>query len=270
MTGNVNIRQAGILWVGLTLNAFGASLTTETFEVSAAGWGSLSTNLTLSVAHTNSGGNPGGALSLVLPQASFLPVSDALAATGGPAAAAFLGDYTSVGAELLSFDIRAETMVPETNALTVRLHSGTNIFRRTYDNLILATGVWYGVRLPLHDPRLGGWTNEIGPPNFEALNTNITRLEFVFRQSQLSAQRFRIDNIGLEALPRAQTSADSTNTVTITWTPLRAGRAYRMETAENNVISWSWSNSTSFVATSSTHSLTVVAAPSGSNYRLIW
>lgn len=263
-------RIAALLLLGSTLSGTAASLTTETFEVSAAGWGSMSTNLTLSVAHTNSGGNPGGALSLVLPQASFIPVSDALAATGGTAAAAFLGDYTAISAELLSFDIRAETIVPETNSMTVRLHSGTNMFRRIYDNLILATGVWYGIRLPLHDPQLGGWTNEIGPPNFEALKTNITRIEFVFRQSQLSAQRFRIDSIALEPLPRAHSIISGSNSVTITWTPLRAGRAYRMEAAENDASSWSWSNSTSFVATSSTHSLTVVAAPSGSNYRLMW
>lgn len=247
--------------------ALGAALTSEPFSVGANGWGA--TNPSLSVVHTNSFGNPAGHLVLTVPFA-MIPNAYGLMATGGAAAAAFLGDYQAAGAEVLSFDLRAESFVPETNSLRVNVYSGSNFYTRVYDGLIDATGVWYGFRFPLHDATLGGWRNVVGSNTLAALLTNVTRIEFEFRSSLAGAQVFRIDNIGLERLASATAMEWTPAGALATWAPVQAGRTYHLEFGTIGEAGLAWTSEYSFVATASVHSVLSTASAPQRLFRLRW
>ncbi len=181
-----------------------------------------------------------------------LPKVDAFVATGQSASTSFVGNYADVEAYLLGFDFRANDVLPGTNGLRVNIisesSSATNKILRRLDSMISATGVWYSLRVPLVDPQVGGWENDIG--QFSVIMSNVTRLEIELIQEGTGQQSYLVDNIFLDRLPEAVSVVSTNSGVDITWLHLRAGVNYRMDVA-SDLIQPDWSAVSNITAASS-------------------
>ena len=244
-----------------------ASLATETFTSSTGGWQDRDVDK-LNVTNLTVGGNPGGCMSGTFPLVTVPspPKVDAFMATGLLASANFVGNYTEVEAYLLGFDFRANDNLPGANGLRVKLISGANSILRRLDTLITATGVWYSIRVPLVDPQVGGWENDIG--QFSAIMSNVTRLEIELIQEGTGQQTYLVDNVFLDRLPEALSVVSTTNGVDITWLNLRNGVNYHMDVA-SDLVQPDWSAVSNITAASSVWVANYSSTNTAILYRLI-
>ena len=215
----------------------------------------------MTVTNLTTGGNPGGCMSGTFPTPGPpIPGNtiDAFSATGLLASANYVGNYTDVEAYLLGFDFRANDVRPGgTNAmldgLRVNLVSeSTLVTNRIFcrlTSLIVTTGVWYSVRVPLVDPQLGGWIGDLD--QFFNIMTNVTRLDIeITRDADPGTRTYLVDNVFLDRLPEAASVLSSTDSVDITWLHLRSGVNYRMDVA-TDMVQPDWSAVSNITAASS-------------------
>jgi len=227
--------------------ASAASLYTETFDGSTAGWQDRDPG-EMSVTNVTSGGNPGGCLRGRFP-AVMVPTSpsDAFVTTGHLAAANFIGNYDEADAYLLGFDFMAGNKVPSSFRLSI--FSGTNVIERFLTSAISSTGIWHLFRISLTSAELGRWGEDTHL--FSSIITNVTRIEFQVVRNDVTQQSYFLDNIFLDQLPGAQDVVDQSG-VTITWNHLRPGTTYQVEGSTNVNLS-TWTPLESFVATNAVY-----------------
>lgn len=112
-------------------------VTNEFDEVFTNFYTNIFTNLNMAVTNLTSGGNPGGCMKGTFEALGFPDLngqSDAFIATGELASANFTGDYDTVDALLIGFDVMPQETTP--SVLQLRISSGTNsIFHGFVDRL---------------------------------------------------------------------------------------------------------------------------------------
>ena len=247
----------------LTVSSRAASLYTETFDSSTAGWYDKDPGKMI-VTNVLSGGNPGGAIRGIFAfQAIPIPENDGFIATTNLSAANFLGNYEEVDAWLLGFDFMASNIVP--SDLQVHLYSSNNVIRRPLVSAISTTNVWYSFRIPLLAAELGGWEGDTSL--FSSILTNVTRVEFrILRQGSISnspAQFYFLDNIFLSRVPDA---VDFTGDQ-MTWLHLSTGWNYRLE-ASSNLNEGAWTMIDAFTATTAVYQANVSITNGWRFYRM--
>lgn len=239
-----------------------ASLYTERFDSDAGGWRSRTSGFspsTFSVTATN------GHLRAVIGTYSGVG-GDAstyyVSATGSSQTVNFIGDYTSVGGQLIGFDVQAVNLLPSRMAFS--LFGGGNYLDYFFIPAIAATGQWYSFRLSLQSETASAWQG-----NTEALNsiiTNVTEVFFEVARSTTNSITMLFDNIFLDRLP-ASTAAESARVV---WSHLRTGEVYRVDAATNLAASpVVWNLVTNFVATNIVFSLPLNATNGNAFYRMV-
>lgn len=240
--------------------AHAASLYTETFESSLAGWSDRDA-LKMTVTHAAGAGHPGDAMQGAFSSQGIpVPEQDAFVATGALASAAFVGNYSAVTGLLIGFDFQAVEVLPA--QLVLRLRSGTHRIERFLTSTLVATGLWHRLRIPLTSAPDGGWSGNTEV--FSAILTNVTRWEIEITRNTGAAQRYRVDNVFLDSLP----VADALTPEFIRWADLRTQEFYRCEAASDGAVPV-WTEVESFLATSRTHQIGFSATQDPQIFRLL-
>ena len=256
-----------LLLIGFSA-ARGASVYTETFDTSTAGWQDRDPG-ELILTNEATTGNPGGCLRGTFALAGGIPPpeSDAFQATGQLSSANFIGDYSSAGVSLLGFDFRATNVAP--SSLELRLTSVgpgyTSLVFRSFPSTNLSINTWYSYAVSLKDTASGQW---LGNTNaFHTILTNVSRVEITVQRFGSGAQNYLIDNVYLAALPEASAHAVETDSVQVVWSNLRADETYRADAA--GALDGTWTTLSAFTATSSVHTVVDTNASTHQVYRLV-
>lgn len=266
------MKRSSCLALALLLIGFsaarGASVYTETFDTSTAGWQDRDPG-ELVLTNETATGNPGGCLRGTFAFAGGIPPpeSDAFQATGRLSSANFIGDYSSAGVSLLGFDFRATNIAP--SALELRLTSigpgYTSLVFRSFSSTNLAINTWYSYAISLRDTASGQWLGNTN--DFSAILTNVSKVEITIQRFGSSAQNYLLDNVYLAALPEASAQASETGAVQVTWSNLRTDESYRADAA--GALDSTWTTLSTFTATGSVHTVIDTNAATHQVYRLV-
>lgn len=206
------------------LNAGGASIYTETFDSGAAGWSHAGS---LAVTAEES-----GLRGQFAAQGFPFPESGSFWADAAASGGAFAGNYSAAGVQLIGFSFLAQEALP--SAALVRLSGAETSFFRSFADAIAQTGVWYRIVFSLQSQAAGRWVGGTEPAFAEVLR-DVQRLEIQITRAGMTAQRYRLEDVFLDALPAGtEVSADGT----VAWSRLRADQAYVVEAAADPTQAW--------------------------------
>lgn len=236
------MRSPGSWRVGLALaltaaGAQAASIKTESFTGGRMGWTNTGTWVT---AGTNNAlrGQFG-------PQGIPIPENGGWVATNTSSGAAFVGDYTAAGIQLIGFSFKAENVLP--SSALIRWYGPTSSYFRSFTSHVLATGVWYRLAFALTDKETSGWVGG-GSEGFALGLTNVQWIEIQVSRSATNVQRYLVDDVFVDGLPEGVSLALGQ----VVWSTLRTNVGYTVEAAEDP--KGTWAEAGSFSATNRTQS----------------
>lgn len=241
---------------------FAAGLYSERFDTDAGGWRVRTSGFSpsaFSVAATN------GYLRANVANYSGVGLDIStyyVSATGSAQTANFIGDYPSVGGQLIGFDMQAVNRLP--SRMVFSLFGGGKYLDYFFTSAIAATGQWYSFRLSLQSETASAWQGDSDA--LGSIVTNVTEIYFEMTRSTSNSMTVLFDNIFLDRLP-ASTAAEPAQ---VTWSHLRTGEVYRVDAATDLAVSpVVWNLVTNFVATNSVFSLPLNATNEHAFFRMI-
>jgi hypothetical protein len=120
------------------------------------------------------------------------------------------------------------------SAALVRWSGPESSFFRSFADAIAQTGVWYRIILSLQSKEAGRWMGGTAAA-FAGTLRDVRSLEFQITRAGMTAQRYRLEDVFLDALPAGtDVSADGT----VAWSRLRTNQAYVIETAGGPTQEW--------------------------------
>ena len=238
--GTTTRRWTLTAWMLFTGVVQSASIYTESFSSGAADW-------------LSSGGLQVAAVDETLrgqfaAQTFPFPESGAFVATNASSGGAFVGDYPAADIQLVGFSFMAETVLP--SAALVRWSGPTSSFFRSFASLVTQTCVWYHVAISLRDKDAGRWVGDTAQAFDEGL-LDVQRLEIQLTRAGMTAQRYYLDNVFLDALPVGMDLSLSEVGCQVSWSRLRTNVAYVVQSAVDPTANWVPADV--FVATGRTH-----------------
>ena len=207
---SLQVVETGKSWDLQVFNTQPTALFTVDPFGSLGGWYSRDGEMTVS--HSGSGGNPGGAMLGSFAAQPFFPIpqTDSFRLDSGSAtptqAANFLGYYRYIGLNpdrvTWVFDFKAEDILP--SDLVFRFSDGSNTF--FYPFAISSVGAWNRVYVPLSYS--AGWIGG-NASLFDLARQNVTSIEIQVTRNGTGFQRYLVDNLEVRdfSIPEPDTLA---------------------------------------------------------------